>query len=123
MTEPAGPKTIGKRRRPGFLLEPLGWVQDRLIKAIEHEPNLIDLVFGLDLPRMHLVALAMAHLTSDVTSDVAAILLEGSRKPILNLSIGHCPVGIGGIERGLREEGNYSHQASLCMNSTRDKQI
>ena len=101
MTEPAGLKTIGKSCRPGFLLEPLGWVQDRLIKAIEDEPNLIDLVFGLDQPRMHLVALALAHMTGDVTSDVAAILLEGSRKPILNLSVGHCPVGIGRALRRL----------------------
>jgi hypothetical protein len=101
MTEPVATKTINKCRRPGFLLEPLGWVQDRLTKAIEAEPNLIDLVFGLDQPRMHLVALALAHMTGDVTSDVAAILLEGSRKPILNLSVGHYPVGIGRALRRL----------------------
>ena len=33
MTEPAGAKATSKFRRPGFLLEPLGWVQDRLTKA------------------------------------------------------------------------------------------
>ena len=55
MTEPAGAKATSKFRRPGFLLEPLGWVQDRLTKAIEDEPAVIDLVFGLDHPRMHLM--------------------------------------------------------------------
>jgi hypothetical protein len=100
MTEP-GTKTIGKFRRPGFLLEPLGWVQGRLTKAIEDEPDLIDLVFGLDHPRMHLMALALAHMTDEVTSDLAAILLQGPRTAILNLSVGHCSVGIGRALRHL----------------------
>ena len=39
MTEAIGSKATGKWRRPGFLLEPLGWVQDRLSKAIEVEPR------------------------------------------------------------------------------------
>src|SRR5450759_1681539 len=67
MTEPGANKTIGKWRRPGFLLEPLGWVQDRLSQAIEVEPRLVELLFDLDHGRMHLMALALAHLASDVT--------------------------------------------------------
>jgi ABC-type branched-subunit amino acid transport system ATPase component len=66
MTEPGANKTIGKWRRPGFLLEPLGWVQDRLRQAIEVEPRLVELpetreLFGgmtvrenLDLGGQHL---------------------------------------------------------------------
>ena len=42
MTEPGDNKTIGKWRRPGFLLEPLGWVQDRLSQAIEVEPRPVE---------------------------------------------------------------------------------
>jgi hypothetical protein len=94
MTEPAAIKTIGKWRRPGFLLEPLGWVQDRLTKAIEGEPTLVELLFELDQVRMHLTALALAHMTGEITPDLALMLLQGSRKTILNLSIGHRPVGI-----------------------------
>src|SRR5665811_1767675 len=88
MTEPAAIKTIGKWRRQGFLLEPLGWVQDRLTKAIEAEPTLVELLFDLDQVRMHLTALALAHMTGEVTPDLALILLQGSRKTILNLSVG-----------------------------------
>ena len=94
MTEPGANKTIGKWRRPGFLVEPLGWVQERLTKPIEVEPSLVELLFDLDHARMHLMALALAHLASDVTPDLALLLLSGPRNAILNLSLGHRPVGI-----------------------------
>src|SRR5664279_2692892 len=94
MTEPGTNKTIGKWRRPGFLLEPLGWVQDRLSQAIEVEPRLVELLFDLDHAKMHLIAIALAHMSGDVTPDLALILLQESRKTILNLSVGHRPVGI-----------------------------
>ena len=99
MTEPGANKTIGKWRRPGFLLEPLGWVQDRLSQAIEVEPRLVELLFDLDHARMHLTALALAHMSGDVTPELALMLLQESRKTILNLSVGHRPVG---IDRALR---------------------
>lgn len=101
MTEPAATKTIGKWRRPGFLLEPLGWVHDRLNQAIADEPKLVELLFDLDHARMHLTALALAHINGDVTPDLALILLQESKKTILNLSVGHCPVGIGRALRRL----------------------
>jgi hypothetical protein len=95
MTEPAVTTTIGKCHRPGFLVEPLGWVADRLAKAIEAEPSLINLLFDINQPRMHLIALALAHLPNDVSPELALILFKGFRKPILNLSLGHHqPVGI-----------------------------
>jgi hypothetical protein len=101
MSEPAGSKTTERWRRPGFLLEPLGWVQDRLAKAFEAEPTLVELLFDLDQSRMHLIALALAHMNGDVTPDLALILLQESRKTILNLSVGHRPVGIGRALRRL----------------------
>jgi hypothetical protein len=101
MTEPGATKTIGKWRRPGFLLEPLDWVQDRLSQAIAVEPRLVELLFDLDHTRMHLIALALAHMNGEVTPDLALILLQESRKTILNLSVGHRPVGIGRALRRL----------------------
>jgi hypothetical protein len=101
MTEPGANKIFGKWRRPGFLLEPLGWVQDRLRQAIEVEPRLVELLFDLDHARMHLTALALAHMNGDVTPDLALILLQESRKAILKLSVGHRPVGIGRALRRL----------------------
>src|SRR5450830_883016 len=95
MTEPGANKTFGKWRRPGFLLEPLGWVQNRLSQAIEVEPRLVELLFDLDHARMHLTALALAHMSSDVTPNLAQLLLGGPRNAILNLSLSDRPVGIG----------------------------
>ena len=74
--EPITSNAIGRWRRPGFLLEPLGWVQDRLTKAIEGEPTLVELLFELDQFRMHLMALALAHMTGEVTPDFALMLLQ-----------------------------------------------
>jgi hypothetical protein len=51
-------------------------------------------LFNLDHARMHLTALALAHMSGDVTPDLALMLLQGSRKTVLNLSVGHRPVGI-----------------------------
>src|ERR1039457_1870311 len=101
MTEPGTNKTIGKWRRPGFLLEPLGWVQDRLSQAIKVEPRLVELLFDLYHARMHLIALALAHMNGDVTPDLALMLLQESRKAILNFSVGYRPVGIGRALRRL----------------------
>ena len=63
--------TTGKYRRSGFLTEPLGWVNARLGQAIEAEPRLVNPVFDLDHARMHLVALALAHLPRDIPPDLA----------------------------------------------------
>jgi hypothetical protein len=101
MTEPGVNKTVGKWRRPGFLLEPLGWVQDRLSQAIAGEPKLVELLFDLDHARMHLTALALAHISGDVTPDLALMLLQESKKTVLNFSVGHRPVGIGRVLRHL----------------------
>ena len=95
MTETIASKAIGRCRTPGFLLAPLGWVQGRLANLIEGEPRLIDLLFALDHARMHLMALALAHLDNYIPPDLALSLLQGSSKAILNLSLGHHhPVGL-----------------------------
>src|SRR5450759_3876063 len=92
--EPITSNAVGRWRKPGFLLEPLGWVQDRLAKAFEAEPTLVELLFDLDQSRMHLTALALAHMTGEVTPDLALILLQGPKNAILTLSVGHRPVGV-----------------------------
>jgi hypothetical protein len=79
----------------------LGWVQDRLRQAIDVEPRLVELLFDLDHARMHLIALALAHMNDDVTHDLALILLQESKKTVLKLSVGHRPVGIGRALRRL----------------------
>ena len=46
---------------------------------------------------MHLIALALAHMNGEVTPDLALILLQGSKKTVLNFSVGYRPVGIGRV--------------------------
>ena len=94
MPEPISRKIIGKWRSPYFLLDPLGWVQDRLGKAIETDPTLTRLLIELDQGRMHLMALALAHITEEVTPDIVRMLLQGSKKAILDRCLGHYPAGL-----------------------------
>jgi hypothetical protein len=76
-------------------------MQGRLSKAIETEPRLVELLFGLDQSRMHLVALALAHLNDEVTPDLAVMLLQERKNATLKLSVGHIPIGIDRVLRRL----------------------
>ena len=98
--EPITSKAIGRWRRPGFLLEPLGWVQGRLAKAFEAEPTLVELLFDLDQSRMHLTALALAHMTGEVTPDLVLILLQGSSSSLKNLTNAILPARCGVLGSG-----------------------
>jgi hypothetical protein len=69
--------SFGWEAAPAFLLTPLGWVINRLGNAIETEPALLEPLLELDQARMHLIALALAHLSSEVCPDLALVLLRG----------------------------------------------
>ena len=75
-------------------MTPLGWVINRLGNAIETEPALLEPLLELDQARMHLIALALAHLSSEVCPDLALVLLRGPYREILDLSLGHRPPGL-----------------------------
>jgi hypothetical protein len=94
MTETNSSNAAGRWCNSSFLLKPLSWVSDRLGNAIKTEPTLIEPLIEVDQGRMHLIALAIAHLTSDVTPNLAHVLLRGSKTAILDLSIGHHPTGL-----------------------------
>ena len=57
-TAPAQTKPLA----PGYLFTPFGWAAQPLAQIILSEPRLLTHVFELDRPRMHVVALALAHL-------------------------------------------------------------
>jgi hypothetical protein len=99
MAEAPARTVIDKQRKPGFLLEPLGWVYEQLHDAIEADPTLIKPLFELDPVRLHLMALALSHMTGDVTAEIALMLLQGSKAEVLKHSLGHCPAGIDRILR------------------------
>ena len=82
------------RPRAGFLLAPLGWTIDRLGNAIAAKPSLLEPLVAIGEARMHLVALALAHLNDEISADLAFVLLRGAHKTVLDLSLGYRPVGL-----------------------------
>jgi hypothetical protein len=49
-------------RLPGFLLSPFGWAAEPLAVMVNAERTLLADLFEMSQPRMHLIALALAHL-------------------------------------------------------------
>ena len=47
--------------RPGFLLGPLGWLNERLSVSRVPDPNLLSLLFELEPHAMHMLGIAIAH--------------------------------------------------------------
>ena len=87
-------RLAGWRPQADFLLAPLGWINDRLGNAIASNPALLKTLVTVGKARMHLVALALAHLKDEITADLAFVLLRGAHKTVLDLSLGHRPVGL-----------------------------
>lgn len=94
MTAASEQNCFPRRLTPGILLAPLDWVIERLSNAIETEPTLLEPLFDLGTERMHLIALALAHLNDEVSSDLALVLLRGPHKEVLDLSLGYRPTGL-----------------------------
>jgi hypothetical protein len=79
---------------PGYLLTPLGWAAQPLAAIVRAEPGLLAHVFELDRARMHVIALALAHLDSEALPQVGPILLRAPAWEILDRVLGRSPVGI-----------------------------
>lgn len=89
--------TRAKRSSAPFLLEPLGWVRDRLGAAVQHEPNTLGLLLGVDKTRMHLIALVLAHQSDNVSPNLAHSLLSQSNDEVLVLVETHNVTGLSRI--------------------------
>jgi hypothetical protein len=77
------PSDNPKRRiKPDHLLEPFGWAADALTTIAIANPNLIIDLLAIDCQRMHLIALALAHLESEVTPDLGELLMRGSVRAV-----------------------------------------
>jgi hypothetical protein len=79
---------------PGHLLTPLGWAATPLALVASAYPTLLADLFGMTKERMHLIALALAHLEAPVSSDIASLLICGSSPQVLQHVLGRCPAGI-----------------------------
>lgn len=87
MTKAVPDASVAKARKRGVLLEPLGWVHDRLSTALRIQPSLFEYLFEAGHARIHLVALVLAHLETDVTPAIALMLLKGHKRQVLNLGL------------------------------------
>jgi hypothetical protein len=68
---------------PGHLLEPLGWAADALIEMVATKPHLLVNLLTIDCKRMHLIAFALANLESEITPELAEVLMRGSVSAVI----------------------------------------
>jgi hypothetical protein len=81
------------RTKPGHLLAPFGWAADSLAAMVKVEPKLLIHLFELEQARMHLIALAFAHL-NEIPPALYLLLLNGPMREAAEQILGHCPSGI-----------------------------
>ena len=86
---------------PGYLVTPFGWAAQPLAAMIQSEPGLLMHVFELDRPRMHVIALALAHLDESPASDLAPVLFRASIHEVLHRVVRRSPPGIRRVLRRL----------------------
>jgi hypothetical protein len=79
---------------PGFLLAPFGWAAEPLATMMRADRSLFADLFAIDRSRMHLIALAVAHLSLPVPPEIGALLVRASARQVLNQVFGQPPVGI-----------------------------
>ena len=92
-------EAINKWHNQYFLLEPLGWLLNRLSNAIEGDLTLLESLVTIEPARMHLIAMALAHHSAVITCDIARKMLTDSTKAIVDFAIGRQSRG---ISRALR---------------------
>jgi hypothetical protein len=89
----------GPQPAPGFLLAPFGWAAEPVAAMMRADRSLFADLFPIDRSRMHLIALAVAHLNLPVPPEIGALLLRASARQVLNQALGQSPAG---IRRALR---------------------
>ena len=100
-----GPSTVAltqtKALLPGHLLTPFGWAAKPLAAIIQSDPALLRHIFELDRPRMHVIALALAHLDDSPAPHLAPILFHASIREVLHRVVGQGHVEFKGVLRRL----------------------
>jgi hypothetical protein len=80
--------------RPAFLLAPFGWAAEPVAAILRADRSLFADLFAIDRSRMHLIALALAHLDLPVRPEIGALLVRAPARQVLNQIFGQPPVGI-----------------------------
>jgi hypothetical protein len=79
---------------PGFLLAPFGWAAGPVAGMMRADRSLFADLFAIDRSRMHLIALAVAHLNLPVPPEIGPLLMRASARQVLNQVLGQPPVGL-----------------------------
>ena len=87
-------EVAGPLPSPGFLLGPFGWAAEPVAAMMRANRGLFADLFAIDRSRMHLIALAVAHLNLPVPPEIGALLVRASARQVLNQVLGQPPVGI-----------------------------
>lgn len=72
-----------RHMKPGHLLDPFGWAAGALTGIVAAKPHLLVDLLAIDCQRMHLIALALANLESEVTLALAELLMRGSVRAVM----------------------------------------
>ena len=83
-----------KQLSPGFLLTPFGWAALPLALVVSAYPSLLADLFGVTRERMHLIALALAHVEPPSSFEFASLLIRGSTRAVLQAVLGRWPMGV-----------------------------
>ena len=78
-----------------FLFRPLTWVADQLGPIVDHDPHLFRELMKISPVRMHVAALALAHMRGEVTPEACAFVLTTPQKQLFATLFGYRPVGLG----------------------------
>jgi hypothetical protein len=97
----ASPDPAAARFVPGYLLTPFGWAAQLVTAMVAADPALLADVLALDRPRMHVIALALAHLDGPVPPDLGAILFRAPIRRVLDQVLGRSVPGLKAVLRRL----------------------
>jgi hypothetical protein len=101
--------------RPGFLVGPLGWLNERLTKTLTSDRELFVSLFELDPYRMHVLGLGMAHHDGEPSSEIVKSLVADPPKSALGPLIGYCPNGLGRALRALPQQGVLTSESYRAL--------
>jgi len=88
------PQGLSSEKPPGFLLEPFGWATVRVVAILRDEPVFLSDLLHLSRIRMHLLALALAHVEGPIPAGLVSLLFRGSAGAILDAAVGRRPAGL-----------------------------
>ena len=102
----AMPSSTGAPFRPGFLMQPLGWLTKRLAAGLKTDPDLLTAILELDAYRMHALGLGFAYCDPEGLSlSVVKALAHGPPHAVLKQILGRWPHGLDRVLRALPDTG------------------